>query len=64
MPWPQVYDGKFWEARVAVKYGVNSIPRAYLVDGDTGLIVATGPSLRGASLEATLEKALGDKAKP
>ncbi len=61
MPWPQVYDGKFWEARVAKMYGVTSIPRAYLVDGDTGEILAAGNDLRGARLQETIEKALAKK---
>jgi peroxiredoxin len=61
MPWRQVYDGKYWSAEVANLYGVDSIPRAYLVDGDTGEIVATGSSLRGETLEATLAAALGKK---
>lgn len=58
MPWAQVYDGKFWDAEIAKMYGVDSIPRAYLVDGDTGMILATGNDLRGAKLEETIEKAL------
>src|SRR5438445_475976 len=27
MRWPQIYDGKYWKADVAVKYGIHSIPR-------------------------------------
>src|SRR5579864_4150695 len=42
MTWPQVYDGKFWQARVAQLYGIESIPHAFLIDGDTGKIVAEG----------------------
>jgi serine/threonine-protein kinase len=61
MPWRQIYDGKFWKAEVAVLYGVHSIPRAYLVDGDTGQILATDASLRGERLEKTLADALGKK---
>jgi peroxiredoxin len=61
MPWQQVYDGKFWQAQVADLYAVDSIPRAYLVDGDTGEILATGTSLRGAGLEKTLAAALEKK---
>jgi len=61
MPWPQVYDGKFWQAEVAKLYHVDSIPRAFLVDGDSGDILATGESLRGLELEKTLEKTLGKK---
>ena len=61
MTWPHVYDGKFWKADVAQKYGINSIPAAFLVDGDTGEIVATGSSLRGGNLAATLQAALDKK---
>src|SRR5215471_9377422 len=32
MPWPQVYDGQYWKAAVAVKYGVHAIPCPILVD--------------------------------
>ena len=65
MTWPQVYDGKFWKAEVAQKYGINSIPAAFLVDGDTGEILAAGGSLRGDNLAATLKKAVETKgAKP
>ena len=33
MDWPQVYDGKYWDAEVGVLYGVDSIPYALLLDG-------------------------------
>ena len=64
MPWPQIYDGNFWQARIAKLYNVDSIPRAYLVDGDTGVILATGDSLRGKDLAGTVEKALAAKKHP
>ena len=63
MPWPQIYDGKFWGAEIAQLYGVESIPRALLVDGDTGQILAAGESLRGLDLAGAIEKAL-EKKKP
>jgi len=63
MTWPQVYDGRFWDARVAQLYGIRSIPHAFLVDGDSGKVVAEGNALRGANLERTLKKALEEKAK-
>jgi len=62
MPWPQIYDGKFWRAEVAQIYDVGSIPSAFLVDGDTGVILARGQDLRGEKLAATIEKALAKKA--
>jgi thiol-disulfide isomerase/thioredoxin len=61
MTWPQVYDGQFWQARIAVMYGINSIPAAYLVDGDTGEILAAGNSLRGEELASSFKKALEKK---
>jgi thiol-disulfide isomerase/thioredoxin len=61
MTWPQVYDGKFWEARIAQLYGINSIPSAFLVDGDTGKILAAGDALRGEQLADTFKKALEKK---
>lgn len=64
MTWPQVYDGKFWQAEIAQLYGIDSIPRAILVDGDTGKIVATGNDLRGEKLAKTIEAELEKKKKP
>ena len=61
MPWPQIYDGKFWKSAIAELYGVDSIPRAFLVDGTTGRILATEGSLRGANLSKTIERALAGK---
>jgi thiol-disulfide isomerase/thioredoxin len=61
MTWPQVYDGKFWKAEIADLYGINSIPSAFLVDGDTGEVLANGGSLRGDQLAATVKAALEKK---
>jgi len=58
MPWPEVYDGKFWKAAVAQSYYIDSIPHPFLVDGDTGMIVAEGNTLRGEDLDGTIAKAL------
>ena len=63
MTWPQVYDGKFWQAEIAQLYGITSIPAAFLVDGDTGTILAAGNSLRGGALEETWKAALEKKGK-
>ena len=61
MGWAEIYDGKYWAAEVAQKYAIESIPHAFLVDGDTGLIIAEGDALRGESLEGTLKAALEKK---
>jgi thiol-disulfide isomerase/thioredoxin len=58
MPWPEIYDGKYWSSTVAQKYFIESIPQSFLVDGETGTIIAEGNELRGDALPATIEKAL------
>ncbi len=61
MTWPQIYDGGYWQAAIAVKYGIDSIPHAFLVDGDTGELLAHGDELRGDGLEKAVEQALTKK---
>ena len=63
MSWPQIYDGKFWKADLALEYGIHSIPRPILVDGDTGVIIAEGPGARGTRLAPAIEQGLAAKAK-
>jgi thiol-disulfide isomerase/thioredoxin len=58
MPWQQVCDGKGWEAKLAHLYGVHSIPACWLIDGNTGLIVAGENDLRGTALRPTIERCL------
>jgi len=60
MPWPQICDGKAWDAELAGKYSVRSIPAAFLIDG-TGKITAAGNDLRGDKLRPAVESALGGK---
>jgi thiol-disulfide isomerase/thioredoxin len=63
MTWPQIYDGGYWKAELAELYVIRSIPAAFLVDGDSGEILASGMSLRGDALHGTIEEALKKKAK-
>jgi peroxiredoxin len=58
LTWPQYFDGKGWENEVASKYGVNSIPATFLLDGE-GVIVAT--DLRGEALKTEVGKLIGKK---
>jgi thiol-disulfide isomerase/thioredoxin len=58
MTWRQYYDGLVWQNKLAVKYGVNSIPATYLLDGQ-GIII--GKDLRGEALEQAVGKALAKK---
>jgi thiol-disulfide isomerase/thioredoxin len=55
MTWPQYFDGQGWSNKLAVKYGVESIPATFLLDGD-GKIIAK--DLRGEALEDAVSKAL------
>jgi thiol-disulfide isomerase/thioredoxin len=53
--WEVIYQGA---SEIASQYRVNAIPAAFLVDGDTGVIVARGNQLRGDALLETIEKVL------
>lgn len=56
MTWPQFFDGKGWQSELGQKYGVNSIPATYLLDGE-GVII--GQNLRGEKLIEAVAKAVG-----
>jgi thiol-disulfide isomerase/thioredoxin len=55
MTWPQFFDGQGWQNKLAVKYGVESIPFAVLI-GPEGKII--GKDLRGDDLENAVASAL------
>ncbi len=55
MTWQQYFDGEGWNNKLSTKYGVNSIPATYLLDGE-GKIIAK--DLRGEDLEMAVAKAL------
>ena len=55
MPWPQIFDGKGWEAGDAKAYGVQAIPFSLLI-GKDGKIAAVNP--RGAALEPAIKAAM------
>ncbi len=61
MTWSEVYDGLRWNTEVAKLYGIESLPRAFLIDCDTGTILAMGESLNGAGLQPAVLKALQKK---
>lgn len=62
MPWPQVYEGKYWDTTIGRMYAVEGIPFCLLVDGDTGKILANVGQLRGEALEKTLTKVFAERA--
>lgn len=53
--WRQYFDGQGWSNKLAAKYGVQSIPATYLLDGEGKII---GKDLRGEDLDAAVAKAL------
>jgi thiol-disulfide isomerase/thioredoxin len=55
MTWPQFFDGKGWETKLAKDYGINSIPATFLLDGE-GKVIAKG--LRGEALETAVAEAI------
>lgn len=58
MAWPQFCDGQGPGNKLALKYGIHSIPATFLLDGE-GKIIAKG--LRGDALEEAVSKALAKK---
>jgi peroxiredoxin len=55
IPWPQYFDGKEWQNKLAAKYGIDSVPATFLLDRQ-GKIIAQ--DLHGEALEEALTKAL------
>jgi len=55
MTWQQYFDGKGWGNKLAEKYGIQSIPATFLLDGNGKII---GRDLRGEALEAAVTGAL------
>ena len=58
MAWPQYFDGQGWDNKLAVKYGIESIPMTYLLDGNGKII---GRNLRGQELTDAVANAVGSK---
>lgn len=56
MPWPQYFDGKGWKNDFGQKYGINSIPRMWLIN-KKGLVVDTNGR---EDLAAKVEKLLAE----
>jgi thiol-disulfide isomerase/thioredoxin len=59
MPWPQIYDGKFWQSEIGQLYGVEGIPFMLIIDGDSGEILDS--NVRGEQLALAIERALAKK---
>jgi len=55
MPWPQYFDGKFWDNEIAKKYAISGIPAMFLLD-QKGVVVTT--NARGPKLEEEIKRLL------
>jgi thiol-disulfide isomerase/thioredoxin len=55
MPWPQYFDGKWWQNDYAKQFNIESIPAMFLLDQE-GRIVST--EARGPKLETELRRLL------
>jgi len=55
LPWPQFFDGKRWENKLAMKYGVDQTPTVYLINRDGRIIKKFEP---GEDIYAEVGKAL------
>jgi hypothetical protein len=63
MTWNMCLSQKEFNGHIPTLYGIRFIPSAFLVDGDTGKIIAgAAGALRGQNLRPTLEAALKEKA--
>jgi peroxiredoxin len=58
MAWRQFFDGQGWQNKLAVRYGIQSIPATYLLDTN-GIILAS--DVRGEALNQALTRALPKK---
>jgi peroxiredoxin len=58
MSWQQFFDGNGWNNKLAVKYGVQSIPATFLLNGEGKII---GKDLRGEALEQAVASALANQ---
>jgi thiol-disulfide isomerase/thioredoxin len=55
MTWYHVMDGGGWKTRLAGKYGINSIPRMYVLD-PSGVCIAE--NVRGRDLDSAIKRGL------
>jgi thiol-disulfide isomerase/thioredoxin len=58
MTWQQFFDGQGWSNKLAVKYGIESIPMTFLLDGNGKII---GKDLRGQELTDMVANSVAGK---
>ena len=54
--WEQIYNNLMWSGDLCQLYYISKTPTAFLIDGDTGKILASGLDLTGDQLEITLKR--------
>jgi len=57
MPWPQYYDGTYWENPFGKRFGIKGIPAMFLLDKE-GRLVST--NARGKKLESEVRRLLAN----
>ena len=57
IPWPQYYQGNFWESEFSKGWGVNAIPCIFVVDADGNLYSTKGVGNLDTILPKLLKKA-------
>ncbi|MFZ0825906.1 MAG: TlpA disulfide reductase family protein [Verrucomicrobiia bacterium] len=57
LTWPQFFDGRGWQNKLAMQYGIEKIPATYLLDREGKII---GKDFHGEALPAAVAKALGN----
>ena len=62
MVWPELFGEAGKSKSIARMFSVEAIPAAFLIDGNTGKILAAGEELRGDGLEKALAKFVPVKA--
>jgi thiol-disulfide isomerase/thioredoxin len=61
MEWFQIFDSGGWTGEIISRFSPEGVPAGYLVDGDTGLIVASLQQLRGNQLGPKIRQILQAK---
>ena len=56
MTWPQYFDGQGWKNKIAMKYGIHSIPAMWLIDKEGNLASVNARANLAAEVEKLLAK--------
>jgi len=59
MTWPQYFDGEGWQNAISKRFGINSIPRMWLIDKKGNLVTTEARN----DLEGQVAKLMGGDSK-